>query len=126
MRIGQVVWHAKRKEIENATIAEFEKPVQYVNRPNHLTIMPATARGYLEVLKHGEDIENTWTGIANSLAYSGVFKAGDVMWIDGEKPNEELEDMYGYGCTANAIITSVIELNQTISLTLKTNKRQVK
>ena len=125
MKIGQSVWHAKRKLVENATIPEFEKPVKYTIKPNYLTIMPASTRGYLEVVKYGEDVENTWTGIANYIAFENIFSVGDVMWVDGEQPDVETENQYGYGCTANAVITSALPVNRSISLTLKTNKRQV-
>ena len=126
MRIGDKVWHAKRKYIEDAEVAEYEKPKDYTTRFNYLTVMPASSRGGLEVMKHGESLYETWTCTANAMFFDGVFQAGDVMWVDGQKPIPELEEKYGYGCTANAVIVSALPVNRTISLVLRSNQKQVK
>lgn len=126
MRFGVSIYHAKRVYQENATIATFDIPNSYVTRANYISVMPATSRGFMEIMKYGEDLENTWTVIANSRAFSGVFKEGDLMWVDGEAPVASVEQEYGNGASANAIIRSVSEVNQTISITLTRNKRQVK
>lgn len=126
MKIGGKVYHAKRVYDENAITATFERPVAYVTRPNYLTVMPATSRGYLVMMQYGEDLENTWTAIANGRAFEGVFKEGDLMWVDGESPIEAVEQEYGYGTSANAVIRSVAEVNHTISLVLTRNKEQAK
>lgn len=126
MRFGGKVYHAKRVYEENATIATFEAPHSYVVRANYLSVMAAVSRGFMEVMKYGEDLENTWTVIANSRAFQGVFKEGDLMWVDGESPIDAVEQEYGNGASANAIIRSVNEVNKTISITLTRNKEQVK
>lgn len=126
MRFGGLVYHAKRVYQSNATIPTFESPTFYYTRPNYLSVMPATSRGFLEMMKYGEDLDNTWTVIANGRAFEGVFKEGDLMWVDGEKPIEEMEQEYGNGSSANAIIRSVNEVNNTISIVLTRNKEQVK
>lgn len=126
MRFGEKVWHAKRTNDFNAEIAEYESPVFYINRPNYLTVMKAVSRGYMEVMKYGEDLDNTWTVIALGRAFDGVFKEGDAMWVDGESPIEEIEKKYGIGASANAIVKSVAEVNKTIGITLTRNKEQIK
>ena len=126
MRFGVSIYHAKRVYKENATIATFDSPNPYVTRANYISVMPATSRGFMEIMKYGEDLENTWTVIANGRVFSGVFKEGDLMWVDGESPVASVEQEYGNGASANAIIRSVSEVNQTISITLTRNKRQVK
>lgn len=126
MRFGGTVYHAKRVYDENANLPTYEKPKSYVTRPNYLSVMPATSRGFMEVMKYGEDLENTWTVIANGRAFSGVFKEGDLMWVDGEAPIKSVEQEYGEGSSANAIIRSVSEVNNTISITLTRNKQQEK
>lgn len=125
MRFGISVYHASRVYKANATIPTFEPPKAYVTRPNHLSVMPATSRGYLALMQYGEDIDNTWTVIANANAFGGVFKEGDLMWVDGAQPNPSVEEEYGNGASANAIIRSVSEVNRTISLVLTKNKEQV-
>ena len=126
MRIGKSVWHSKRKDIENAEIAEFEKPVEYVTRANYLTCMPMTARGGIQMLQYGETAVNYWTIIANARYFDGVFKEGDKMWVDGHKPIESIEEEYGYGASANAIVKSVLPVNVSIHIMLEENQNRVK
>ena len=99
MRVGDSVWHSARINTDNAEIAEFAPPTEIKTRFNHFTVMPATSRGYMEVMKYGEDVDSTWTAIANSRAFDGKIKVGDVFWLDGEKPIQHLEDEYGFGAT---------------------------
>lgn len=122
MRIGQSLWHSKRKETSNAEIAEYETPVEIITRCNYLTCMPATARGYLQMMQYGERIDNYWTIIANARYFSGEIKEGDLMWVDGEKPIEKVEEEYGVGASANAIVKSVAEVKHSITITLERNQ----
>lgn len=126
MRIGKSVWHAKRKPILNAETPEFEKPIEIKTRCNYLTVMPNVAKGFLEIIKSGETLYDSWTVTANGRAFDGVFKAGDLFWVDGESPIAELEEEYGYGCTANAVVKNVAEVNTTINIRLERNQNQVK
>lgn len=126
MRIGDSVWYAKRIENPNAEIPKYEKPIEIVTRTNYLTIMPASSRGGLEVLKFGEAIFNTWTGIANARYFNGEFKEGDLFWVDGHKPIEAIESKYGNGASANAVIKSALPVNLTINLILSENQERIK
>ena len=91
MRIGKKVWFASRTNKGNNTTPTYSDPVMIVTRPNYFTVMPATARGYAEFTKYGEKASETWTVVANSRAFDGVFKKGDIMWVDGCEPNKEKE-----------------------------------
>jgi hypothetical protein len=126
MRIGKSVWHARRINDTNAEIAEYEKPVEIITRPNYLTIMPASSRGYLEMLQSGEMLQNTWIGTANGRVFDGAIKAGDVMWLDGESPIENIEETYGYGASATAEVKSVSEVNLSLYIRLERKQDQVK
>ena len=126
MRIGKSVWHSKRKDIENAEIAEFEKPVEYVTRANYLNCMPMTARGGIQMLQYGETAVNYWTIIANARYFDGVFKEGDKMWVDGHKPIESIEEEYGYGASANAVVKNVAQVNLSLTILIERNQEQVK
>lgn len=126
MRVGQSIWVARRIVEDNAEIAHYEKPIEYRTQFNYLTVMPAVSRGYLEILKYGETAENVWTVVANSRVFGGVFSAGDLMWVDGEKPIESVEELYGNGASATAVVKNVAEVNNTISITLYRNQQQVK
>jgi hypothetical protein len=126
MRFGQKVYHSKRIFEENAELSTYDSPTSYITNPNYLSVMPAVSRGFMEVMRYGEDLESTWTVIANRRAFDGVFKEGDCMWVDGETPLEDVENEYGNGSSANAIVRSVSEVNNTISITITRNKDQVK
>lgn len=126
MRAGKSVWYANRINTTNSTVSTYDTPKELFTRFNYLSVMPASTRGFMEVMKYGEDISKTWTVIANANVFDGKFKEGDVFWVDGEKPIPELEAEYGNGATANAVVESVAYVNATISITLKRNKSQVK
>ena len=126
MRVGESIWHSARINTANAEIAEYAEPTEICTRFNYFTVMPATSRGYMEVMKYGEDVDNTWTAIANDRAFHGKVKVGDLFWLDGEKPPKEITDEFGYAQSATAVVKSVSYVNLTISITLTRNKDQVK
>lgn len=125
MRVGDSVWHSARINEANSEITEFSEPAEIRTRFNYFTVMPATSRGFMEVMKYGEDIDSTWTAIANDRAFHGKIKVGDLFWLDGEKPIPELEAEYGNGATATAVVKSVAYVNLTIAITLTRNKDKV-
>ena len=120
------MWHSARINKDNAEIAEFAEPTEIRTRFNYFTVMPATSRGYMEVMKYGEDVDSTWTAIANDRAFHGKINVGDLFWLDGDKPIPEIEVEYGNGSTATAVVKSVAYVNMSISITLTRNKDQVK
>lgn len=126
MRVGQSIWHSARISGNNAEIDIFNTPKEIRTSFNYFTVMPATSRGYMAVMSYGEDIDNTWTAIANDRAFHGKIKEGDKFWLDGESPITELEQQYGNGATATAVVKSVAYVNLTIAITLTRNKNQVK
>lgn len=126
MRVGESIWHSSRIDVANAEISEYAEPTEIRTRFNYFTVMPATSRGYMEVMRYGEDLDSTWTAIANDRAFHGKIKEGDLFWLDGEKPIAELEEEYGIGATATAVVKSVSYVNISISITLTRNKDQVK
>lgn len=125
MRVGESVWHSARINENNAEISEFAEPTEIKTRFAYFTVMPATSRGFMEVMRYGEDIDNTWTAIANDRAFHGKIKEGDLFWLDGEKPIPKLEAEYGNGATATAVVKSVSYVNLTIAITLTRNKDKV-
>ena len=126
MRVGEIIWHSSRINEANAEISEYAKPTPIRTRFNYFTVMPATSRGFMEVMKYGEDVDSTWTAIALDRAFHGKIKEGDLFWLDGEKPIPELEAEYGNGATATAVVKSVAYVNLTIAITLTRNKDQAK
>ena len=125
MRVGDSVWHASRINEDNAEISDFAKPTKIVTRFNYFTVMPASSRGFMQVMRYGEDIDSTWVAIANDQAFNGKIKVGDLFWLDGESPIAELEEQYGNGSTATAVVKSVDYVNYYISITLTRNKDKV-
>jgi hypothetical protein len=124
MRVGDSVWHSSRIDEENAEISEYEEPTEIRTRFAYFTVMPATSRGYMAVMQYGEDIERTWTAIAIDRAFHGKIKEGDLMWVDGEKPIDKVEEDYGIGASANAIVKSVAEVDHSITITLERNQNR--
>jgi hypothetical protein len=125
VKVGETIWFASRIETPNATINEYSAPQKIVTRFNHITVMPATSRGYAEMMKYGEDVDSVWTVVANAKAFLGKFKVGDVFWVDGEKPNAKVEEEYGSGASANAVVKAVNYVNHSISIVLFRNKDKV-
>lgn len=125
MRVGDTVYHSVRINESNAEVVEYGKPQPIRTAFNYLTIMPAASRGFMEVMKYGENVDSTWTAIANDKAFHGQIKVGDLFWLDGEKPDSELETKYGNGATATAVVKSVSYVNYTIAITLTRNKEKV-
>ena len=123
MRLGSKIWHSVRTSPDNAEIDEFSAPVEFVTRFNYITVQQAITRGYMEVVKYGEKLSNTWTVIANAAFFHDVFHVGDLMWVDGAEPDETAETTYGNGASANAVIKNVAEVNRTISITLERKNR---
>ena len=126
MKLGGVIWHSSRINEENAEVAEFAIPQAIHTRANYFSVMPATSRGFLEVMQYGDDLDSTWTAIANDRAFHGKINVGDLFWLDGEKPIPELEEEYGNGSTATAVVKSVAYVHYSIAITLTRNKDQVK
>ena len=126
MRVGDSIWHSSRINEDNAEIPEFSKPTEIKTRLCYFTVMPATSRGYLAVMKYGEDLDGTWTAIASDRAFHDKIKVGDLFWLDGERPIANLEEQYGNGATATAIVKNVSYVNMSISITLTRNKEKVK
>lgn len=130
MKVGDSVWFAKRISGANAGVAKYAEPIELKTRFNYLTIQPAVAKGYIAILQFGERSSDTWNGVAMARYFKDFFNKGDVMWVDGESPyseeNAKLEEKYGHGVTANAVIKNVAPVNISISLTLERNQDQIK
>lgn len=151
MRIGKSVYLSSRIDIENAETPTYENPIEIVTRPNYFTVMPSNARNDMEVLKSGETIYKTWIATANNKYFEkkaefllgftplgeGVFadkinfgdytiKVGDLMWVDGEEPIEDIENEYGVGSSATAEVKSISKGNLITVIRLERNQRQVK
>lgn len=124
MKLGEKVWYCNRKDKPNARVAEYDAPVEITTRPNYFSVMPATARGYIAILEYGETVSKTWTATANRNFFEGKIKAGDLMWVDGEKPIKDFEESFGNGTTANAVVKEASVVNNTISIVLEVNQNR--
>lgn len=81
--------------------------------------------GDIVIMQQGETIYKYWTIIANARYFEGKIKQGDLMWVDGEKPIDSVEQEYGYGASANAIVKSVLPVNHSIHISLEQNQKRV-
>ena len=125
MNFGENIWYAKRINDYDAEQAEFGKPIQITTRPNYLTVMPAETGGYLQILKHGDTIFETWIVCINERILPNLLGIGDLLWVDGAKPNKDIETLYGNGASANAVVDSMSKGRLTTTVTLKRNQKQV-
>lgn len=125
MRMYQIVYHAKKIDIKNADIIQHQKPTQIITQPNYFTVEKAGATGGLAYMQFGSQISNYWTAVANSIYFADTFNIGDLFWLEGTSPDKKVEEEYGIGSSANAIVTNVTIQGRTIVLTLSTNKEQV-
>jgi hypothetical protein len=126
MRAGEEIYYASRKNIKNAEVPQYENPEKILTRFNYFSVMPASSSGNLAIMRYGEDIDNVWIAKANANAFQGKIKEGDLFWIDGEHPDEEIEKTHFVGASANAVVRNVSNFASTISITLTRNKNQVK
>lgn len=150
MQIGKSVWYANRINTDGEPTPKYKSPIEIKTRANFFTVMPAS--GYLAMRRYGAELENTWVAVANkkyfevqnefilgvSILGTGklysnrinlsdfVIKVGDVMWVDGESPIHEIENEYGNGASATALVDNISVQNNYIEITLKRNKEQVK
>lgn len=124
MKMMTKIWHSKRVSKKNAQTPIYKLPTDYILRANFLTVMPANSRGYAEVLKYGETLDDTWTMVANNTFFSNVFNVGDILWVDGLEPNTAIETQYGNGASGNAIVKNVSYDNFCIRITLVRNQNQ--
>jgi hypothetical protein len=85
MKQNSEVWYATRIVDNNAEIQTYNQPEKIFTHNNYFTVMPASSRGYAEVMKYGETLNDTWTVVANSYYFGRIFNIGDVFYIDGEK-----------------------------------------
>lgn len=125
MRMNQVIYHAKKIDISNADLTQYESPTQILTQTNYFTIEKASSSGGLAIMQFGSQVNSVWNAVANSLFFKDEFKVGDLFWIEGEEPIESLEMELGIGSTANAVVTNVTDQGRTIVLTLSINKEQV-
>lgn len=126
MKDHKTIWYASRTSEDNAEVQTYSEPKSITTRFNYFSIMPASSRGFGEIMKYGETLNQTWTAIANANYFTDMFKLGDVFYIDGHHPNTELEELYGFGSTANAVVKNVSYVRNTIGITLEVNQAQVK
>jgi hypothetical protein len=118
MKAGSYIWHAKRIDLPNAEIEEFETPKKIILRNNYFTCQPALSGGYLTILQFGEMVSSTWICKANAMAFSGRFKEGDLLWVDGNEP--KIADSYVN--SANARIVKVNAVDKVITIIAEQNQ----
>ena len=113
MKIGEAIYHCKRISGDTDDIRQYAPPKRHILKLGHITVQPAT--GYSSVILYGAKISGTWIMIANANEYHGVFKAGDLMYIEGNAP--KTGDVPGKG--ANAVIDHVFKQNKVLRIVLR-------
>lgn len=113
MKNGESVYHCRRTSADTDDIRTYAPAKKYTLRFGYLTVQPAT--GYSNVVLYGAKITETWIGIADANAFGGVFKKGDLMYLDGASPIEGRAN----GIGANAVVDHVFNQNKALRIVLK-------
>lgn len=113
MKNGESVYHCRRTSADTDTIRTYAPAKKYTLRFGYLTVQPAT--GYSSIVLYGKKITETWIAIANANAFNGVFKEGDLMYVDGAAPAAGHENGKG----ANAVVDYVSFQNKALRIVLK-------
>lgn len=100
--------------IKDSDPTSYMLPRKFTQRFNYFTIVQAS--GFLATQVYGQNIDKMFNGIANYNIFKGVFKEGDLLYINGAKPSDEEEYV---GQNANAFIKSVNEINHSIQLVIE-------
>ena len=115
MKYGESIYLVKKKNIDGG-IVEYEKPIEIVLKPFHLSIMPRdVVRGNYSVQEFGMQINYDWVGVAYKNHFKNMFHEGDLLYVDGLVPSNNSENYED----ANAIITNVLDNNLTYRLLIK-------
>jgi hypothetical protein len=89
-------YHCKLIPSENHELKFYEAPI--LKRGNYQPLS-----GYNDVAVYGKDIQNRWRMVVDYRSNANEFSEGDLLYLDGAKPN--LQEENGEG--ANAVITAV-------------------
>lgn len=119
MRNGEKIWYCRRTS-GDTDIVTYADPVEVVVRFGYMTVQPTRVAlnnmaGYYTTEEYGEHTNQGWNIIANYNIFCDVLSVGDVLYLDGIKPDSNAVN----GTGANAIITSVREQNLAIFYTVK-------
>ena len=109
MKLGEKIYLCKHEVDENGFVS-YSKPIEFVLKFMYLTVMPASGNFLTE--EYGQDISAKWNIVANEQYFSDTFAEGDILYLDGNKPDEKDEN----GSGANAVITSVRPQNRVIRI----------
>lgn len=116
MKVGQKVWLCKRLYENDEGIIVYDEPKEYTLAFNYLTINSAS--GYLATIQYGEKLSKVWNMKAKKPFFDGIFDEGDLLYIEGNKPDLANEN-YLNGDGANAKVTSVLNHLVSYSITLE-------
>lgn len=116
MKVGQSVWLCKRLGENDEGVIVYGEPKEYKLGLRYLSINAAS--GYLATIQYGEKLNKMWSMVALKSAFEGVFTEGDLMYIEGAKPDTDSQN-YVNGDGANAIITTVLPYLVSYSITLE-------
>lgn len=115
MRFGEKIWYCTQLEQPNG-LQEFNPPVEITLRQHHCSVQPTS--GYSALQTYGKDIINYQTMILQPYnTWKGLFKEGDLFYLDGNEPSQENEEFYGD--FANFIVDKVFSQNEAIRVVLK-------
>ena len=86
--------------------------INYYKKPEHYDFNIQPASGSSDIALYGEKVSKMYKTVISLVEYNNKFKEGDVAYLEGKKPIDEVEGIYGTG--ANYKIKSVRPQNTVI------------
>ena len=91
---------------------DYGNEVNFYNKPEFYSFNVQPASGNTDIALYGEKVSKMYKTIISLEKYNGKFKEGDVAYLEGIKPIDEIEGTYGR--KANYKIKSVRPQNTAI------------
>lgn len=89
-------YHCKLIPSENHTLKFYEAPIKKMGNYQPLS-------SYNDVVVYGKEIQNRWRLIVDYRSNRNEYSIGDLLYLDGAKPDSNSENGEG----ANAVITAI-------------------
>lgn len=91
---------------------DYGNEINFYQKPIHYNFNIQPANGTTDIALYGEKISKMYKTVISLKEYNNRFKEGDVAYLEGLKPSDEIEGTYGK--SANYKIKSVRPQNTVI------------
>lgn len=124
MIIGDVFENWKKgcyiASLEKTEEDDFGNEINHYYKPEHYDFNVQPANGSTDIAMYGERVSKMYKAVISLAEYSGMFKEGDVAYLEGIEPTNETEKTYGY--EANYKVVSVRPQNTALLIYFEKRK----